>query len=177
MQYETRKRVDNSRYDHGSTSHTSIKLYEKLEALSAEWDRRLCNANDIDEKWYARRGKEQAMANAIATTPIPSTRTDLFEFLAMAQAAALSPSTPYYSAAAYMTKYNESLTKARLLFSRDEVLSSFIASDKDIQNRYASVHKKQPKESNLRPAVRMTIYFLTFCIVGMVLCYWGLISF
>ena len=152
-------------------NRTSVKLYEKLESLTAEWDQRIYDSKDLDDKWFARRGKEQALANTIATTPIPISTEDLFEFLAMAQAAALNPSTPYYSADAYMSKYNEAIIKAKLLFPNDEVLGSFILSNQKIQKQYRSIHKKQPKESKLRPSVRMTLYFLTFCIVGIAICY------
>lgn len=152
-------------------NRSSVKLYERLESLTAEWDKRIYDSEDLDDKWFARRGKEQALANTIATTPIPISTEDLFEFLAMAQAAALNPSTPYYSADAYMSKYNEAIIKAKLLFPNDEVLGSFILSNQKIQKQYRSIHKKQPKESKLRPSVRMTLYFLTFCIVGIAICY------
>ena len=49
-------------------NRSSVKLYERLESLTAEWDKRIYDSKDIDDKWFARRGKEQALANTIATT-------------------------------------------------------------------------------------------------------------
>lgn len=124
---------------------TSRKLTEKLDKVAKEWDDKINTKEDPFEKWKLEKGKEQALAHVIMTTPLPNTKADLFEFMTMTQAAFLSSSTPYHSAAAYNTKYQESLLKAKSLFARDDIFSSIINEEQNVQTKYLKIHKKQPK--------------------------------
>ena len=36
-------------------NRSSVKLYERLESLTAEWDKRIYDSKNIDDKWFARR--------------------------------------------------------------------------------------------------------------------------
>ena len=122
---------------------TSQNLTDKLEKIAAEWDAKITAEKKADKSdikhynriWEFSKDKEQALADAIRTTTIPNTKADLFEFLTMTQASFLSPSTPYWSAEAYMAKYNEALLKAKSLFANDPMFANFISSDANIQER------------------------------------------
>lgn len=135
---------------------TSRKLTEKLDKVAKEWDDKINTTKDNDDKWELEKGKEQALAHAIMTTPLPNTKADLFEFMTMTQAAFLSSSTSYHSAAAYNTKYQESLIKAKSLFARDDIFSSIINDEQNVQEKYRKIHKKQPKVG-LKPEYKYMI--------------------
>lgn len=167
---------------------TSQNLTEKLEKIAAEWDAKIAaekvvkqgasfDVEDIrhaNRKWELSKDKEQALADAIRTTTIPNTKADLFEFLTMTQASFLSSSTPYYSAEAYLAKYNEALLKAKNLFANDPMFTNFISSDANIQERYIKIHRKQ-KKVGLKPIVMIVIliigiilFYIFFGILGLV---------
>ncbi len=157
---------------------TSQNLTEKLEKIAAEWDAKIAaeevvkqgdrDSNEdlrrANRKWELSKDKEQALANAIRMTTIPNTKADLFEFLTMTQASFLSPSTPYWSAEAYMAKYNEALLKAKSLFANDPMFTNFISSDPNIQERYIKIHRKQ-KKVGLKPIIKVVIGFILFLIL------------
>lgn len=162
---------------------TSQNLTEKLEKIAAEWDAKIAaekvvkqgvsfNVEDIrhaNRKWELSKDKEQALADAIRTTTIPNTKADLFEFLTMTQASFLSSSTPYYSAEAYLAKYNEALLKAKSLFANDPLFANFISSDANIQERYIKIHKKQ-KKVGLKPGIKFIIGYLLLVIIIILVC-------
>ena len=139
-----------------SANLTSRKLTEKLDKVAKEWDDKINTKEHPEDKWKLEKGKEQALAQAIMTTPLPNTKADLFEFMTMTQAAFLSSSTPYHSAAAYNTKYQESLLKAKSLFARDDIFSSIINEEQNVQTKYLKIHKKQPKVG-INPTIKLII--------------------
>ncbi|MBO5013046.1 MAG: hypothetical protein J6C57_03290 [Paludibacteraceae bacterium] len=147
---------------------TSRKLAEKLDKIAKEWDDKISAQTNEDEKWALQKGKEQALAQAIMTTPLPNTKADLFEFMTMTQAAFLSTSTPYHSAAAYNTKYQESLLKAKSLFARDDIFSSIINEEQNVQTKYLKIHKKQPKVG-LKPETKVILSLVGFIVAGVTL--------
>lgn len=159
---------------------TSQNLTDKLEKIAAEWDAKIATEKATDKedpwdifhansrKWELRKNKEQALADAIRTTTIPNTKADLFEFLTMTQASFLSSSTPYYSAEAYMAKYNEALLKAKSLFANDPMFTNFISSDANIQERYIQIHRKQ-KKVGLKPIVILIIGIILIIILMVIL--------
>lgn len=140
------------------SNSTAQNLAEKLEKLSAEWDKKIeiAEKRTNDGRWEVSKEKEQALADAIRTTTIPNTKADLFEFLTMTQASFLSLSTPYYSAEAYMAKYNEALLKAKGLFANDPLFASLISSDENTQKKYNKIHKKQ-KKVGMNPMIKTLI--------------------
>ncbi len=162
---------------------TSQNLTEKLEKIAAEWDAKIAaekvvkqgvsfNVEDIrhaNRKWELSKDKEQALADAIRTTTIPNTKADLFEFLTMTQASFLSSSTPYYSAEAYLAKYNEALLKAKSLFANDPLFANFISSDANIQERYIKIHIQQ-KKVGLKPGIKFIIGYLILVIIIILVC-------
>ena len=139
-----------------SANLTSRKLAEKLDKIAKEWDDKISAQTDEDEKWALQKGKEQALAQAIMTTPLPNTKADLFEFMTMTQAAFLSKSTPYHSADAYYTKYQEAMLKAKSLFAKDDIFIAMINEEQNVQEKYSKIHKKQPKVG-LKPSTKMLI--------------------
>ncbi len=147
---------------------TSKQMAEKLEKLAIQWDEKINSTQAMEEKWNHQRSKEQALAQVILSTPIPNTKSDLFEFMTVTQAAFLSPTTSYYSADAYHTKYNEALIKAKTLFYNDATFVSMIQKDDTIQTQYAIVHKKQEKASRVNPKVKFLIGVL-LVMIGIIL--------
>lgn len=144
-----------------SANLTSRKLTEKLDKVAKEWDDKINTTENPEDKWKLEKGKEQALAHAIMTTPLPNTKADLFEFMTMTQAAFLSGSTPYHSAAAYNTKYQESLLKAKSLFTKDEIFIAMINDEQNVQTKYLEIHKKQPKVG-INPSIKLLIGILGF---------------
>ena len=143
---------------------TSRKLAEKLEKATNEWDNKIStlstksNSGDNEDKvWELKKQKEKALAQLIMTTPLPTTKADLFEFMTMTQAAFLSKSTPYHSADAYYTKYQEAMLKAKSLFTKDEIFIAMINDEQNVQEKYRKIHKKQPKVG-LKPIIKVGIF-------------------
>ena len=139
-----------------SANLTSRKLTEKLDKVAKEWDDKINTKEHPEDKWKLEKGKEQALAQAIMTTPLPNTKADLFEFMTMTQAAFLSKSTPYHSADAYYTKYQEAMLKAKSLFAKDDIFIAMINEEQNVQEKYSKIHKKQPKVG-LKPSTKMLI--------------------
>ena len=143
-----------------SANLTSRKLAEKLDKIAKEWDDKISAQTNENEKWALQKGKEQALAQAIMTTPLPNTKADLFEFMTMTQAAFLSKSTPYHSADAYYTKYQEAMLKAKSLFAKDDIFIAMINEEQNVQAKYKEIHKKQPKVG-LKPETKTNIIMLS----------------
>ncbi len=140
-----------------SANLTSSVLTKKLEKAANEWDNKINKTSDGDGKWELQKGKEQALAQVIMTTPLPITKADLFEFMTMTQAAFLSKSTPYHSADAYYIKYQEAILKARSLFAKDDIFIAMINEEQNVQKKYRKIHKKQPKVG-LKPTAKQLIF-------------------
>ena len=150
---------------------TSRKLAEKLEKTTNEWDNKISTLstksnsgdNEVPDKvWELKKQKEKALAQLIMTTPLPTTKADLFEFMTMTQAAFLSKSTPYHSADAYYTKYQEAMLKAKSLFTKDDIFIAMINEEQNVQEKYSKIHKKQPKVG-LKPSIKILIFVFSFC--------------
>lgn len=147
-----------------SANLTSRKLAEKLEKTTNEWDNKISTqtkvsdgaAESLDKVWELKKQKEKALAQLIMTTPLPTTKADLFEFMTMTQAAFLSKSTPYHSADAYYAKYQEAMLKAKSLFTKDEIFIAMINEEQNVQEKYSKIHKKQPKVG-LKPSIKILI--------------------
>lgn len=155
-------------FENISANLTSHVLAGKLEKISNEWDAKWMNLpngtdDEQDKIWDIKKRKEQALAQVILTTTIPNTKADLFEFITMTQAAFLSTSTNYYSAAAYNTKYHEALLKAKSLFAKDEVFSQMINEEQNVQKQYLKIRYKQSR-GGLKPTAKKFII-----IIGMML--------
>lgn len=148
-----------------SANLTSRKLAEKLEKTTNEWDKKINSEYLKQEKWELQKGKEQALSQAIMTTPIPNTKADLFEFMTMTQAAFLSKSTPYHSADAYYAKYQEAMLKAKSLFAKDDIFSNMINEEHKVQAKYLKIHKKQPKVG-INPTIKVLIGIVGYIVVA-----------
>lgn len=160
---------------------TSKQLAETLERITREWDMKIgevkernlgglmgmfdlnmdkrWDINNDDKKWELQTGKYNALAQAIRTTPIPNTKSDLFEFITMTQAAFLTVSTPFVIADAYHVKYNEAMIKVRSLYHKDDVFGYIIHNDEYTQKQYCKIHKSQPKHSKYKPSTQRKIKF------------------
>ena len=149
---------------------TYKKLAETLEKISLKWEKEIANTSfNFQKRWRMRHSREQELAQAITTTLIPVSKSDLFEFIIVAQTAAMSPSTSYVMADAYMAKCEEAILKARTLFPDDEVLATICTEYEKKKLLYPSIHAKQSKVSKLSPLVIFIIcYFGSSAIMGII---------
>lgn len=147
---------------------TYQNLPQKLEQVAREWDDKISKSFDDDSKWEYKNKKEQALAQVIKYVAVPSEKSDLFEFLVMAQSAFLSPTTEFYSAAAYYAKYQEALFKAKTLFANEDIFSAIFSNEQQVQTQYNKVHKKQPKVG-LKPTVKHVITCVCVVIASMIM--------
>ena len=75
----------------------------------------------------------------------------------MTQAAFLSPSTSFFTAEAYHTKYQEAIIKVKNLPMKDQIFSTIIRNDGDVQTLYKTIHKKQAKVGAIKPSNKMAL--------------------
>lgn len=136
------------------------KLSDTIEKINDKYDKQLMRykeASDYAERWNLQKNKDLELAQVVSTTPIPVNKSDLFEFIVVAQTAAMSPATPYHMADAYMAKCEEAILKAKTLFQNDEVLDTLCAEFEIKKRQYPSIHKNQRKVSKLSPTVKIFI--------------------
>ena len=145
-------------FENLEANRSSEKLAQKIEAVNSKYDDRIARAKeDADNsKWHERKNKDAALAQVVKTFPVPSTKSDLFEFLSSMQSSMLDLSTPYTMADAYRAKYTECILKAKSLFPGDSIFANFINEQETVNNEYKKVHKKQ-KKVGLKPSVKMII--------------------
>ena len=138
---------------------TSKELADKLQRLTAEWDAKINGFRGFSwQKTAMRKDKDEALANTIRTTPIPNSKSDLFEFMTMTQAACLSPATTYLQADAYMIKYKEAGLKARSLFAGDKLFVNLFNAEPQLLSDYQRVHMNQPQEGDsTNPVVKIIL--------------------
>ena len=118
--------------------------FENLEANSSS--QRLSDAIDKvileNNKLVKQKGvdldaeKRRRIDNVIKNFPVPTTKSDLFEFIT-----ALQSKTDGYNGHAYEAKLNECIEKAKLLFSDDKMFRKLIDS--------AETNQKKKKKRNL----------------------------
>ena len=151
---------------------TYQNLPQKLEQVAREWDEKWVGLNnetteEQDKIWQIQKEKEQALAQVIKFVAIPSEKSDLFDLLLMAQTAFLSPTTGFYSAAAYYAKYQEALFKAKTLFANEDSFHAIVNNEQQVETQFKQIHKKQPKVG-LKPSVKWWISWacgMSACIV------------
>ena len=100
--------------------NSAKELSDKLESINEKYNRKEAaiegnTTDDGDKRFSIRKDKNAALAQAIKTFPIPTSKSDLFEMLIMLQTSALDVSTHREVASAYMSKYKECLKKSKLL--------------------------------------------------------------
>ena len=156
---------------------TYQNLPQKLEQVAREWDEKWVGLNnetteEQDKIWQIQKEKEQALAQVIKFVAIPSEKSDLFDLLLMAQTAFLSPTTEFYSAAAYYAKYQEALFKAKTLFANEDSFHAIVNNEQQVETQFKQIHKKQPKVG-LKPSVKGWILWAcgmsAFIVIGSIL--------
>ena len=103
----------------------------------------------------------ELISNAIRSFPIPNTKADLFEFITTMQSNMLSTSVYKLEGEAYLTKYNEAITKAGALFKNDPIILPLIENQVSNIKNFKQVHRKQ-KKYGLKPSVKNDIALLSF---------------
>jgi hypothetical protein len=161
----------------GITENVTVKkIAENIEKISQKWEKEIANTtNNPQKRWILQNSRDQELVQAIATTPIPVGKSDLFEFIVVAQTSALSPVTPYLMADAYMAKCEEAILKAKILFPKDEILESLCAEFEVKKQQYPIIHEKQPRVSKRSPRAKVllgvVIFYIIFFIVTFLICF------
>ena len=127
----------------GANSSTQ-ELARKCEAISNDLNKALIGATEEDQKELVMHHPD-TLANTIRTFSIPNTKADLFEFITYSQSLMMDRSTFRKVADAYLVKYREAITKAKLLFHNDPTFQKLIEEQENVETEFRRVHKKQPK--------------------------------
>jgi hypothetical protein len=143
---------------------TYKNLPQKLEQVARKCDEKINKEAFDDDKWKAKKNKEQALAQVIKCVAVPSEKSDLLEFLIMLQTAFLSPTTEFYSAAAYYTKYQEGLLKAKMLFANEDIFNAILNNEQQVQTQFQEVQKKQSKVEDEKPSKKTSKKLGLVCI-------------
>lgn len=85
----------------------------------------------------------QKIATTLQSFPIPTSRSDLFEFIVAMQTGMLNAAIYKVEGDAYRAKYIEALTKAKVLFPNDPVLTQLLADEKKVLKENKSIRRKQ----------------------------------
>ena len=156
---------------------SSQKLAEKLAKEEEKYDEKIAHAKgnmyerSEDQRWHLEKNKEQAMAQIVRSFTVPNSKADLFEFVSMTRSIFLSPATNYHLAAGYMAKYKEALYKVKHLFPNDKLFAELLNDQKETEQEYSKIHRKQPKEKFLKPSTRTTLWILFGCVIVLVICF------
>lgn len=148
----------------GANSSTQ-ELARKCEAISNDLNKALIGATEEDQKELVMHHPD-TLANTIRTFSIPNTKADLFEFITYSQSLMMDRSTFRKVADAYLVKYREAITKAKLLFHNDPTFQKLIEEQENVETEFRRVHKKQPKrmvtaeELEKRQGMRIALWLL-----------------
>ena len=116
---------------------SSIKLSEELKKIDAKFMERLTDVYTAKRMFVgaSRRRREidnnniekdRMKAQVIAAFPLPTTKADLIEFITMMKYNAKNRALSYILRETFRNKYRECVSKARLLFSNDAIISNLI---------------------------------------------------
>ena len=148
----------------GANSSTQ-ELARKCEAITNDLNKALIGATE-EAQGELMKQHPDTLANTIRTFSIPNTKADLFEFITYSQSLMMDRSTFYTVADAYLVKYREAITKAKLLFHNDPTFQKLIEEQENVETEFRRVHKKQPKrmmtaeELEKRQAMRICLWLL-----------------
>ena len=148
----------------GANSSTQ-ELARKCEAITNDLNKALIGATE-EAQGELMKQHPDTLANAIRTFSIPNTKADLFEFITYSQSLMMDRSTFRKVADAYLVKYREAITKAKLLFHNDPTFQKLIEEQENVETEFRRVHKKQPKrmmtaeELEKRQAMRICLWLL-----------------
>ena len=128
-------------------NQSSKLLADKIAKIEEDYNRKIDSANNNndhgDRKWEINKEKYCLIAQIIKGFPVPNTKADLFEFIINMQSRMLSQMEYKVVAEAYATKYNESMTKAKTLYSKDPIFSKHFEEQTKIITEYQKVRRKQ----------------------------------
>ena len=148
----------------GANSATQ-ELARKCEAISNDLNKALIGATEEAQKELVTHHPD-TLATVIKTFSIPNTKADLFEFITYSQSLMMDRSTFRKVADAYLVKYREAITKAKLLFHNDPTFQKLIEDQENVETEFRRVHKKQPKrmvtapELEKRHGMRIALWLL-----------------
>lgn len=137
---------------------SSQQLAERIAEITAKYDEKTNSSmkKHPDDIWEIKKNKIETIAQTIKSFPIPTTKADLFEFITTMQANMLSEEIYKLEGAAYMTKYNEALIKAKAMCGTDTIFVNFLTDKENVLSEYKKAHKKQ-KGVGLKPSIKAFI--------------------
>lgn len=137
---------------------SSQNLAEKIAEIAEKYDTIINSSakKHPDDVWETKKNKIAAIAQTIKSFPIPTTKADLFEFITTMQANMLSEEICKLEGAAYMTKYNEALIKAKAMCGTDTIFVNLLSEKENVLAEYRKAHKKQ-KGVGLKPSIKALI--------------------
>lgn len=132
-------------------NYSSQKLAKEIIDTQAKYNDKINRSLNKDKEWELKKQAINTIAQIIKSFPLPTTKDDLFEFLATMQVKMSDPTIQKQEGAAYFAKYNEAMIKASALFSDDPLFLNFIQDKDNVITLYNKNHKKQ-KELGLKPS-------------------------
>lgn len=137
----------------GSVRNESLeKLTKKIAKIRTEY-------GDIDKDTL------QKIVTTLQAFPIPTSRSDLFEFIVAMQTGMLNAAIYKVEGDAYRAKYIEALTKAKVLFPNDPVLTQLLADEKKVLKENKSIRRKQKGGIDFGDVVAYTFGILMFAAI------------
>jgi len=137
--------------------NSAKELSDKLEKINEKYNNQAIGVEGNDELFEIKKTKNAALAQAIKTFPIPTSKSDLFEMLIMLQTSALDVTTHRDVASAFMSKYTECLKKSKILFSKDPHFANLINEEQTTQAEFNKVQKKQ-KGNGMKPSTKIMLW-------------------
>ena len=149
-------------------NYSSQKLAKEIVETQAKYNDKINRSLGEDKKWELRKQAINTIAQIIKSFPLPTTKDDLFEFLATMQVKMSDPTIQKQEGAAYFAKYNEAMIKASALFSEDPLFLNFIQDKDNVITQYNKNHKKQ-KGIGLKPSDKHLLLKCTFWAIPILL--------
>lgn len=151
-----------------SANSTMRALAAKIDEISQRYDNKNFHSGTIEDAndvWEHNKKKHQAIANAIKTSPIPTTKADLFEFITSSQAAMMDSSNYKVVSDAYLSKYREAVIKAKALFIKDSLFAQLISDQVNVEKEYK---QKKHRGYGMKPSIKFGMILFS-SIIGLFL--------
>lgn len=150
-------------------NQSSKLLADKIAKIEEDYSHKTEGNNNDDEIWKINKEKQNFIAQVIKGFPVPNTKMDLFEFIVNMQSRMLGTMEYKIVAEAYATKYSESLTKAKALYSKDPIFSKHFEEETKVFAKYQKVHCKQ-KSFGIMPSARLVLWLVAGMAIIITIC-------
>lgn len=133
-------------FENIAANSSTQELARKCEEITNDLNEAM-KAVDSDKQKELLKQYPDTLATVIKTFSIPNTKADLFEFITYSQNLMKDKSTLYSVADAYLVKYREAITKAKLLFHNDSTFQKLIEDQENVEKEFKKIHWRQPKRT------------------------------